>query len=63
MYPISQLILNLDRMLGIDVKNPEADWLTLSPPSPKKRNSGFTDWFEISKGLLVNPLSPSGDKK
>lgn len=25
MYPISQLILNLDRMLGIDVKNPEAD--------------------------------------
>lgn len=22
---ISQLILNLDRMLGIDVKNPEAD--------------------------------------
>lgn len=39
MYPISQLILNLDRMLGIDVKNPEADWLTdwHSLPTPHKR--------------------------
>lgn len=29
MYPLSKLILNVDMMLGIDMKNSDADWLSL----------------------------------